>query len=137
MTRYLRLDKRQRIILLLKTRPDALGETASQEGHGQFGARTLQHSELWHEGSYRELERYLDVMRAKCRRIHWHTVRYYVPVRYHAGMKPRRGPAELGVTWLEQRKWDVFVPQAVSENAGFLLSEAKLYAKPQSLRRAA
>lgn len=134
-----RLTKRERIKLLLMTRLDALGETANSEGHGQFGSRSLQHGDLWNEGSYRELERLLDEMRHRCKSIHWHTLNYWAAKdrQWRPGMKPRSRCAQLGLDWLERRMGNVYVPQSISENAGFHASEAATYAKPRSLQRAA
>lgn len=144
----MRLSKRNRIILLLKTRQDALEETG-ELGGGALGSRSPRHGPLYWEGSYRALETCLDYLQEHQPRIRWHLTNYYAPPKdiarhydaslgkWKPGLKPRRGYAELGVTWLEQKLSTVYVPQAVSENAGYLASEAKAYTRPRQLDRAA
>lgn len=137
MTIPLRLTKRERIKLLLRTRQDAL-EAQAELGGGELGSRSPSHSQLWYDGSYPALELCLDFLAATQPRIRWHLVNFYAPSKvWKPGLKPRKGYADLGLDWLEQRLENVYVPASVSENAGYLPSEAARYAKPRSLRRAA
>ncbi len=128
----MKLTKRERIKLLLKTRRDALEESAETGRAGQLGSRVLGFQELWREGSYREIEACLDYLAVKNPRVRWHLVHL------HEQPHPRgfkSGYSDLGLDWLESRLSDVFVPQSVAENAGYSLSEAKAYMRPR--RRAA
>lgn len=137
MTVPLRLTKRARIVLLLKTRQDAL-EAEGDLGGGELGSRSPSHSPLWYEGSYGDLELCLDYMQRKAPRIRWHLVNLYGP-RDHAklGLTPKQAIADKGLDWLERVMRNVYVPPAISENAGYAPSEAATYAKPRSLQRAA
>lgn len=133
----LRMTKRARIILLLQTRQDALEAEDDPQG-GEIGSRSPRYSSLWREGSYRELELCLDYMARRSPRIRWHLINCYQK-REHAkaGLQPKQAIADKGLDWLERVLRNVYVPQSISENAGYTTTEAQTYAKPRSFRRAA
>jgi hypothetical protein len=122
--------RRERIKLLLKTLPDALGESNNDPRAAiRLESRTLRYGDLFRAGSYHPLLNALDEMRQRSPSVYWHTLAFYCDM--SDGGKPRRRKADLGVEFLMRRMpSNVFVPQDVSENAGFSASEAKSAARP-------
>src|SRR3990167_10229185 len=125
----MRLDRRAKIKLLLRTLVDATAPgRGTSDVRSAFGSRPPARSELWHGGSYGELLRCLDEMKPDYPKIHRHTVAYYVdPERW-----ARRSVADRGVELLMRRMpTNVFVPQEISENPGYLPGDAKIAARPR------
>ncbi len=95
-----------------------------------FESRLPSRGELWEEGSYYDLERCLDAMRQPYPKISRHLIAFYVdatPPKW-----ARKVYAEKGVELLMRfMPSNVFVPQEISENAGFLPSDAKVAARPR------
>ena len=122
--------RRTRVTLLLGSYLDAVEAPRAVEGEGgagpSAGRAPARNVELWTCGSYRELERCLSVLYERHPSVHWHT--YELHVRRHGGGPVRRRKAERGLEWLcAVMPRDVFVPAAISENAGYDASAARSY----------
>lgn len=119
--------RRDRIIVLLGTLNDVRDpEQIDQETHHTtFQSKPLTFSDLYHAGSYSDLDRCLHRLRERAPKIHWHTMRVYVEKnrttdtgRYLSARK-----ANLGVAWLEKAMPPfVYVPTDILENEGFVVS---------------
>ncbi len=138
----MRLDRRAKIKLLLSTLLDATSPgRGTSDVRIAFGSRPPAKSELWHEGSYHELHRCLDALKARnedpaWRGVHWHVWRRYVTGDRFESRAPWK--FDKGLAFLEESMpRDIFVPVEVSENGGFLPSDARTAARPRDLRRAA
>ena len=122
----MRLTRRERIKLLLRTLNDATGPGCNLTSiHSALDSRPPSASEIWYEGSYHQLINALNQMRPypKIRR---HTVAYYVD-RETWG---RKSEAQKGLIILDKlMPKDIFVPAEISENAGFTPGEAKVAAR--------
>lgn len=125
----MRLDRRAKIKLLLRTLLDATSPgRGTSDVRAAFGSRPPARSAIWAEGSYQQLWRCLDEMKTPYPKIHRHIVAFYVDPAPWA----RKSVAEKGIELLDRRMpANVFVPQEISENAGFLPGEAKTGAKPR------
>lgn len=130
MTRSIHpLTKTDRIRILLATLPDAIEQTNIGEGRAELGSRCLTYGTLWRDGSYYELVQKLNHMQTLNRSVRYHTTGYYslkLP-------RARKRMAELGLKWLTREMGDVFVPAELTENAGFLPSEARWAARPKRM----
>jgi hypothetical protein len=128
--------RRDRILVLLGTLndirlPETTGDT-DDISHTHAGSRPLHHSELYHAGSYHDLDLCLEQLKHRAPRIHWHTIRVYVeknPTSDGNGLAPegRRlrslHKANLGVRWLEHAMPTfILVPVDLLENEGYVLS---------------
>lgn len=133
----MRLTRLERVKLLLRTYPDVCTQGRSEHvGSSPAPAsRPLRRHELWDEGSYEDLERWLSVMRTKAKSVHWHTCQHYMEPRPASGVRKRK--AELGVVFLRDRMSNIFVPLEISLNAGYSPGEAKAATKPNLYRAAA
>lgn len=127
--------KRTRILLLLSSYLDALSNPTEDSIGGKPQSRIPgRNADLMARGSYRELERCMDMLQARAPVIYWHTWQHYI--RQDANTRVRRGKARAGLEYLVQRMPAyVHVPAEISENAGYLAGEAKAYER--STRRAA
>jgi hypothetical protein len=124
----LRLTRRERILLLLRTYQDAFEESKSAAGSGRLESRLLGHGPVWHQGSYVDLQDWLERLKERSPSVHWHTLELYVYKR-----KARRRKADLGVSYLhKQMPSNIYVPLEISENAGFSTTEAKAAARPKA-----
>lgn len=137
----MRLDRRAKIKLLLSTLLDATSPgRGTSDVRVAFSSRPPAKSSLWDEGSYHELHRCLDALKARnddpdWRGCHWHVWRRYVSGERFETRTPWK--LDKGLRFLEEKMpGDVFVPVEVSENGGFLPSDAKTAAKPRRKRAA-
>lgn len=134
-------DRLVRVMLLLSSYLDAceapqaeatesLVGTGSHENSSREPLRNVSPPErLWYAGSYRELERGLDALRLFC--IPTYNATW---ARHVIGKRDEKTAtkAALGVEWLSGRMpRSIYVPTEISENAGYLYSEAKEYARPR------
>lgn len=122
----LRLTRRERIKLLLKTVPDATASCPSMDGsRGVPSSTRPPRNQLWEQGSYHELLRCIDDLRRPYPKIRRHLLAIFVyPGDYDWA---RRVVAERGLDLLEAKMpSNVFVPADIVENAGFTPREAKL-----------
>lgn len=144
----MRLNTRERVKLLAATYLDACVATQTTASL-QTKFLVMRVDELWNEGSYWELERAMDELRAGCRKQHLWFWRCYVQ-RFSRGyskdLPPNLAPhkrhaAEQGLsaierTMLARTQGNVYVPQIVSKWAGFEAA-AREAASPRALRKAA
>lgn len=116
-----------RVRLLAATYEDAL-LSRSSDAHGTKTARLLLHDDLWTWGSYHELDQALASMNGRRR----------VFARVYLGVEFKHHPAGV----LDELQYVanvmpafIYVPPEVSENAGYLSSEAGVYEMPASEQR--
>jgi hypothetical protein len=123
----LRLTRRERIKLLLETYSDAYGPSRNPvDVRVAMGSRPPSSSELWKEGSYREIARGIDSMRDPYPKITRHLVAHYCSPQPWV----RKQLVEKGFAILEKRlPMNLYVPQDISEKAGFTPAEAKSASK--------
>lgn len=127
----MRLDRRAKIRLLLATLLDATAPgRGTSDVRAAFSSRPPAKSEeLWNEGSYGELWSCLDVMKTRYPKMHRHVLAC------HVSPEPwgDRRYAEAAIRVLDKRLMpsNVYVPQEISENAGFLPSDAKTATRPR------
>lgn len=129
-------DRWTRIRLLLSSYPDAA--TASTTADTKIkGTKTHQspsrNRQLWDRGSYDELEKVLERLRQHSAYLYY---AFYTVFVYDAHHRISRNYSRATLTnTLEAakliRKWmpeEIYVPYDVSRNAGYLASDAKMYA---------
>ena len=126
MTRKGTPSRRDRIIVLLNTLNDMREpERTPNTPGGKPSSRALTFHDLYHAGSYHQLEHCLTSLKTRAPKIHWHTVRVYVdrnPVTDTGkSLSPRK--ANLGVQYLEKTMPPfVMVPTEILENHGYTVS---------------
>lgn len=132
----MRLTRRVRIVLLLKTLLDASSPgRGSSDVRSAFGSRAPARSGLWARGSYYELHRCLDALKSRgedpeWRGVYGHTWRRYVNGEKFQTKTPWK--ADKGLAFLEEfMPADVFVPGDIVENAGYSPGEAKMCERPR------
>lgn len=123
----MRLTRRERVRLLLHTYRDAVSPGRNPSDiRGAFASKAPTRTELWHQGSYYELGKALDSLKAPCPKIYRHTIAFFMDQEKWA----RKSTAEIGVQALMKlMPRNIFVPQEISENAGFTPGEAKAAAR--------
>jgi hypothetical protein len=137
-----------RILLLAASYHDAC--EALSEGTragGKPGSRLLVRNSLWTAGSYADLERLLDELRAGATvrsvelnhralyRAFWATyVGQRFPLGYRSDSQKVRDAALHALGWIERRMpASIFVPPDIAEAAGYMPSDAAAYARPRRL----
>lgn len=132
----MKLNRRRRVVLLASSYLDA-----SENEHTDFirggkpGSRSLlRESRLWRDGSYPEFERAMNLLQLHDRRKHAWFTRLYVAQEKPADLAAHKLAAAVqGLTYVEKHMPEnIYVPQEISENGGFLPGEAVGARRPRS-----
>lgn len=122
-------------MLLLRTFVDAASPgRGDSDLRSPLGSKPPARSSLWEQGSYRELGREIDRLKADgYTKIHRHLCAFYIGgPDYPVGDGPQKRYVQRGVDLLEKRMpRNVYVPAEVSENGGHSPGEAKTAARPR------
>jgi hypothetical protein len=117
-----------RVRLLAATYEDAIDARRGTAAGDALGSHLNLHDELWTMGSYQELDMVIACMNGRRRGF---TSMYLTVAFKH---QPAGVPDVLQYV-ADGMPRNIFVPPEVAENAGYLASEAGMYAMPDSEQR--
>lgn len=116
-----------RVRLLASTYEDALLAWSQGNGYGEAGSRMNLHDDLWTAGSYAELDLVMGSMNGRRRDFS----RAYLAVAFKHQPLHQLEVLQYVADGMPR---NIYVPAEVSENAGYLASEAGVYEMPDAER---